>query len=101
MRNTLLTSFIRAYARLLAFYKEWHKRVKTRVHGVQQTRFIVSIALLFNRGRPIMSIVPDYPYLETHADEPQSLLEQLCRQPSVAAQSLGHYCNGRLGKRNF
>jgi acetylornithine deacetylase/succinyl-diaminopimelate desuccinylase-like protein len=36
-----------------------------------------------------MSIVPDYPYLETHADEPQSLLEQLCRQPSVAAQGLG------------
>jgi len=28
-------------------------------------------------------------YLETHADEPQSLIEQLCRQPSVAAQNLG------------
>jgi len=28
-------------------------------------------------------------YLETHADEAQSLLEQLCRQPSVAAQDLG------------
>ncbi len=28
-------------------------------------------------------------YLETHADEPQTLLEQLCRQPSVAAQHLG------------
>ncbi len=28
-------------------------------------------------------------YLETHANEPQALLEQLCRQPSVAAQHLG------------
>src|SRR5438105_3247797 len=28
-------------------------------------------------------------YLETHADEAQTLLEQLCRQPSVAAQNLG------------
>ena len=28
-------------------------------------------------------------YLETHADEAQSILEQLCRQPSVAAQNLG------------
>jgi acetylornithine deacetylase/succinyl-diaminopimelate desuccinylase-like protein len=28
-------------------------------------------------------------YLESHADEPQSLIEQLCRQPSVAAQNLG------------
>jgi acetylornithine deacetylase/succinyl-diaminopimelate desuccinylase-like protein len=28
-------------------------------------------------------------YLQTHADEAQSLLEQLCRQPSVAAQNLG------------
>jgi acetylornithine deacetylase/succinyl-diaminopimelate desuccinylase-like protein len=28
-------------------------------------------------------------YLETHADEAQTLLERLCRQPSVAAQGLG------------
>jgi acetylornithine deacetylase/succinyl-diaminopimelate desuccinylase-like protein len=28
-------------------------------------------------------------YLEAHADEGQALLEQLCRQPSVAAQGLG------------
>lgn len=28
-------------------------------------------------------------YLETHKNEAQSLLEQLCRQPSVAAQNLG------------
>ncbi len=28
-------------------------------------------------------------YLETHADEAQALLEQLCRQPSIAAQNLG------------
>ncbi len=28
-------------------------------------------------------------YLETHADEAQALLEQLCRQPSIAAQGLG------------
>jgi acetylornithine deacetylase/succinyl-diaminopimelate desuccinylase-like protein len=28
-------------------------------------------------------------YLEAHADEAQSLLEQLCRQPSIAAQNLG------------
>jgi len=28
-------------------------------------------------------------YLETHADEGQALLEQLCRQPSVVAQGLG------------
>jgi acetylornithine deacetylase/succinyl-diaminopimelate desuccinylase-like protein len=28
-------------------------------------------------------------YLETHTDEPQALLAQLCRQPSVAAQHLG------------
>ncbi len=38
-----------------------------------------------------MSIIPELPeiYLGTHADEPQALLEQLCRQPSVAAQNLG------------
>lgn len=38
-----------------------------------------------------MSIVPELPeiYLEMHADEPQALLEQLCHQPSVAAQNLG------------
>jgi acetylornithine deacetylase/succinyl-diaminopimelate desuccinylase-like protein len=38
-----------------------------------------------------MSITPEMPipYLETHTDEPQALLEQLCRQPSVAAQNLG------------
>lgn len=28
-------------------------------------------------------------YLDSHADEAQALLEQLCRQPSVAAQNLG------------
>ncbi len=28
-------------------------------------------------------------YLETHDDRPQLLVEQLCRQPSVAAQNLG------------
>src|SRR5213082_2346828 len=28
-------------------------------------------------------------YLETHPHEAQSILEQLCRQPSVAAQNLG------------
>ena len=28
-------------------------------------------------------------YLEAHNDEAQSLLEQLCRQPSIAAQNLG------------
>ena len=28
-------------------------------------------------------------YLEAHADEGMSLLEQLCRQPSIAAQNLG------------
>jgi acetylornithine deacetylase/succinyl-diaminopimelate desuccinylase-like protein len=28
-------------------------------------------------------------YLETHVDEPQALLEQLCHQPSVAAQNWG------------
>ncbi len=38
-----------------------------------------------------MSIIPELPeiYLEMHADEPQALLEQLCHQPSVAAQNLG------------
>jgi len=38
-----------------------------------------------------MSIIPEKLeiYLGVHADEPQSLLEQLCRQPSVAAQDLG------------
>jgi acetylornithine deacetylase/succinyl-diaminopimelate desuccinylase-like protein len=28
-------------------------------------------------------------YLETHAGEPRALLEQLCRQPSIAAQGIG------------
>ena len=28
-------------------------------------------------------------YLDEHAGEAQALLEQLCRQPSVAAQGLG------------
>jgi acetylornithine deacetylase/succinyl-diaminopimelate desuccinylase-like protein len=28
-------------------------------------------------------------YLKTHTDEAQALLEQLCRQPSIAAQNLG------------
>jgi len=29
------------------------------------------------------------PYLESHAGEAQTLIEQLCRQPSIAAQNLG------------
>jgi len=35
--------------------------------------------------------MPDIPtsYLETHADEAQTLLEQLCRQPGIAAQNSG------------
>ena len=28
-------------------------------------------------------------YLATHAEETQTLIEQLCRQPSIAAQNLG------------
>lgn len=37
---------------------------------------------------PDLSRSPDA-YLETHPDEALSLLQQLCRQPSVAAQNLG------------
>jgi len=38
-----------------------------------------------------MSNMPNLPtaYLEAHPDEAQSILTQLCRQPSVAAQNLG------------
>ena len=35
--------------------------------------------------------MPDIPtsYLEAHAGEAQTLLEQLCRQPGIAAQNSG------------
>lgn len=36
-----------------------------------------------------MSDIPTIPYLDEHPDEAQALLEQLCRQPSIAAQRLG------------
>jgi acetylornithine deacetylase/succinyl-diaminopimelate desuccinylase-like protein len=36
-----------------------------------------------------MSDIPAIPYLDEHPDEAQALLEQLCRQPSIAAQNRG------------
>lgn len=36
-----------------------------------------------------MSDIPAIPYLDEHPGEAQALLEQLCRQPSIAAQRLG------------
>ncbi|HEY7414717.1 MAG TPA: M20/M25/M40 family metallo-hydrolase [Ktedonobacteraceae bacterium] len=36
-----------------------------------------------------MSNIPTIPYLDEHRSEAQVLLEQICRQPSIAAQNLG------------
>src|SRR5579864_5782185 len=89
-KNLTSISSTMVCARSLASYKRWHNRQRVKASVLAGKSFDGPAFFLLKR-RLIMADIPATlaTYLETHANEPQALLEQLCRQPSVAAQRLG------------